>query len=139
MSDRNERIGRGKGESDREVRTGASAAQGEPSGKKQTQNPAGPGGVPFTGTRDSDIADHGYSVGDRVRIHSLKAKQQYNRRTGNVVSFEGARLGVRLEDGSALLSLKPENLERPASPESTSTLRLNQCFLHGAHLLSQHL
>ena len=68
---------------------------------------------------DTDPAHIYYDEGERVRVHSLQAKPQFNGLLGTVVArlrsetswWKDGRLGVQLDSGHAL-KLKPLNLER---------------------------
>ena len=67
------------------------------------------------GSRESDFNS---LLGERVRVHGLQAKPEYNGEAGRVYSFdhERGRAGVHLDSGPGLW-IKPNNLKKLAREE----------------------
>ena len=54
---------------------------------------------------------HGYCIGDRVELHSLKGAAEHNGKRGTVTGAQNERVKVKL-DGDKSLALKPVNLTK---------------------------
>ena len=54
---------------------------------------------------------HGYCIGDRVELHSLKGAAEHNGKRGTVTGAQNDRVKVKL-DGDKSLALKPVNLTK---------------------------
>ena len=54
---------------------------------------------------------HGYCIGDRVELHSLKGAAEHNGKRGTVTGSQNERIKVKL-DGDKSLALKPVNLTK---------------------------
>ena len=61
-------------------------------------------------------AGHGYCIGDRVELHSLKGAAEHNGKRGTVTGSQNERIKVKL-DGDKSLALKPVNLTKLEPPK----------------------
>ena len=65
-------------------------------------------------------AGHGYCIGDRVELHSLKGAAEHNGKRGTVTGSQNERIKVKL-DGDKSLALKPVNLTKLEPPKPVVT------------------
>ena len=63
---------------------------------------------------------HGYCIGDRVELHSLKGAAEHNGKRGSVTGAQNERVKVKL-DGDKSLALKPVNLTKLEPPKPVVT------------------
>jgi len=69
----------------------------------------------------------GYSVGDRVELHSLKGAAEHNGKEGTITGLQGERLKVLLDGtDTKTLALKPANLKKLESDDGAAVAAMPQ-------------